>query len=56
MIDMAKNLTACGNPLPGMTCSELNLPTGSTYGAAAKYVLDRGALDVKCQQVVSAPA
>lgn len=38
-IDMAANLTGCGNPLPTSTCSELGLPTGSTYGAAAKCVL-----------------
>lgn len=37
--DLAKDLTNCGNPLPGVTCGELNLPTGSTYGAAAKLVL-----------------
>ena len=38
-IDIAVNLTGCGNPLPTSTCSELGLPTGSTYGAAAKCVL-----------------
>lgn len=38
-IEMAANLTGCGNPLPTSTCSELGLPTGSTYGAAAKCVL-----------------
>jgi hypothetical protein len=42
--DLATNLTACGNPLPGMTCNQLGLPMGSTYGAAAKYVLAIDAL------------
>lgn len=37
--EMATNLTECGNPLPGASCSELDLPLGSTYGAAAKRVL-----------------
>ena len=37
--DMAKDLTSCRNPLPGVTCNELNLPIGSTYGAAAKVIL-----------------
>jgi len=43
-IDMATNLTACGNPLPGMTCDQLGLPIGSTYGGAAKRVLAMDAL------------
>ena len=38
-MDMAANLTGCGNPLPTSTCNELGLPTRSTYGAAAKCVL-----------------
>jgi hypothetical protein len=38
-IQMAANLTACRNPLPGTTCNELGLPVGSTYGAAAQSVL-----------------
>ena len=36
---LALNLTGCTNPLPGMTCNELGLPPGSTYGCAAKHVL-----------------
>lgn len=36
---LAKNLTACMNPLPGTTCEELGLPLGSTYGSAARRVL-----------------
>jgi hypothetical protein len=36
---LALNLTGCMNPLPGMTCGELGLPAGSTYGAAARCVL-----------------
>ena len=36
---LALHLTGCMNPLPGMTCGELGLPTGSTYGSAARRVL-----------------
>ena len=36
---LALNLTDCMNPLPGMTCGELGLPIGSTYGCAARHVL-----------------
>ena len=36
---LAANLTACKNPLPGMTCDLLGLPVGSAYGAAARHVL-----------------
>jgi hypothetical protein len=36
---LALNLTSCSNPLPGMTCEELGLPLGSTYGSAARHVL-----------------
>jgi hypothetical protein len=43
--DVATNLTACGNPLPGVTCNQLGLPMGSTYGAAAKCVLTMDALE-----------
>jgi hypothetical protein len=43
--EMALNLTECGNPLPGMTCSEFGLPIGSTYGAAARCVLATDALE-----------
>ena len=44
-IDIAANLTGCGNPLPTSTCNELGLPAGSTYGAAAKCVLAVNARD-----------
>jgi hypothetical protein len=37
--ELAANLTGCSNPLPGMTCRELGLPAGSTYGTAARHVL-----------------
>jgi len=37
--ELAKNLVGCTNPLPSLTCSELQLPPGSTYGAAAEHVL-----------------
>jgi hypothetical protein len=36
---LARNLTGCMNPLPGMTCCELGLPPGSTYGSAARQLL-----------------
>jgi hypothetical protein len=36
---LARNLTGCVNPLPGVTCNELALPAGSTYGCAASRVL-----------------
>ena len=36
---LARNLTDCSNPLPGMTCDQLGLPIGSTYGSAARRVL-----------------
>lgn len=36
---LALNLTDCTNPLPGMTCDQLDLPIGSTYGCAARRVL-----------------
>lgn len=45
-VQMATNLTACRNPLPGMTCTELGLPIGSTYGAAAQSVLKQRAPEV----------
>jgi hypothetical protein len=46
-VQMATNLTACGNPLPGMTCNELGLPIGSTYGAAAQSVLKQRPLQAE---------
>lgn len=39
-VRLALNLTGCANPLPGMTCNELALPMGSTYGSAARCLLD----------------
>jgi hypothetical protein len=36
---LALNLVECSNPLPGMTCEQLGLPIGSTYGSAAQHVL-----------------
>lgn len=38
-VRMAEGLTSCGNPLPGMICDELDLPHGSSYGAAARLLL-----------------
>jgi hypothetical protein len=37
--ELARELTGCTNPLPGMTCNKLDLPIGSTYGCAARRVL-----------------
>lgn len=37
--ELALHLTSCINPLPGMTCDQLGLPIGSTYGSAARRVL-----------------
>lgn len=37
--ELALGMTTCMNPLPGMTCAELGLPVGSTYGSAARRVL-----------------
>jgi hypothetical protein len=37
--ELALGLTTCTNPLPGMTCQQLGLPIGSTYGSAAQRVL-----------------
>ena len=36
---LALELTDYTNPLPGMTCNQLDLPIGSTYGCAARRVL-----------------
>ena len=36
---LAVGLTECMNPLPGMTCDQLGLPLGSTYGSAARRML-----------------
>ena len=36
---LARDLIACGNALPGLTCSALGLPLGATYGAAARHIL-----------------
>jgi len=38
---LATDLSDCMNPLPGMTCNQLGLPLGSTYGSAARLVLAR---------------
>lgn len=39
----AADLVGCTNPLPGMTCTTMQLPIGSTYGAAAARVLQLAA-------------
>jgi len=38
-VHLARNLTGCVNPLPGLTREKLGLPPGSTYGAAARQLL-----------------
>ncbi|HSC98858.1 MAG TPA: hypothetical protein VLI21_08145 [Casimicrobiaceae bacterium] len=43
-MQLASNLVDCNNPLPGMTCLELGLPAGSTYGCAARLVLERASV------------
>ena len=40
---LAASLTGCSNPLPGMTCQQMGLPIGSTYGSAASHVLSHDA-------------
>ena len=42
-IRLASYLDTSRNPLPGMTCQQLGLPLGSSYAAAAKWVLDQHA-------------
>jgi hypothetical protein len=36
--EFARDLLGSINPLPGLTCDQLALPRGSTYGAAAERV------------------
>lgn len=40
-IRLATELATCSNPLPSLTCQLLDLPLGSTYGSAARRVLER---------------
>ena len=37
---LAAGLATCANPLPSLTCRLLGLPFGSTYGSAARRVLE----------------
>lgn len=39
----AADLVGCTNPLPGVMCTTMQLPIGSTYGAAAARVLQLAA-------------
>ena len=43
--ELALDLTGCVNPLPGITCNQLGIPIGSTYGSAARCVLLRNLVD-----------
>jgi hypothetical protein len=45
VIRLARDLIDSANPLPRMTCEELGIPCDSTYGAAARHVLERYAPD-----------
>ena len=36
---LASDLSTCANALPGMTCEQLGLSPGSTYGCAARSIL-----------------
>jgi hypothetical protein len=36
---LAADLMNCANALPGLTCKQLGLPPGSTYGSGARAVL-----------------
>ena len=40
-VRLAPGLASCANPLPGLTCELLGLPFGSSYGTAARRVLER---------------
>jgi hypothetical protein len=40
-VRLAAGLATCANPLPSLTCRLLGLPFGSTYGSAARRVLER---------------
>ena len=39
-VRLAAELIRCMNPLPGLACEQLGLPPGSTYGSAARRILD----------------
>ncbi|MET0442418.1 MAG: hypothetical protein ABW071_10595 [Casimicrobiaceae bacterium] len=40
-VRLAADLASCANPLPSLTCQLLGLPFGSSYGTAARRVLER---------------
>jgi len=40
-VRLAAGLASCANPLPSLTCELLGLPFGSSYGTAARRVLER---------------
>jgi hypothetical protein len=41
VVRLARTLTTCGNPFPGLACEQLALPHGSSYGTAARELLQR---------------
>ena len=47
--ELARDLLGCANPLPGMTCDQLGLPIGSTYGCAARCVLLMNSKSADCE-------
>ncbi len=36
---LARDMTACGIPLPSTVCAHLGIPAGSTYGFAARRIV-----------------
>jgi hypothetical protein len=49
-VQLARALLGCGNPLPGITCTELGLPSNSTYDCAARRVLALYSVDASGRQ------
>jgi hypothetical protein len=49
-VQLARALLGCGNPLPGITCTELGLPSNSTYDCAARRVLALYSADASGRQ------
>jgi hypothetical protein len=48
---LAVDLMNCGNALPGITCEQLGLPRGSTYGSGARAVLSMQKVSVAAQSL-----
>ena len=41
IVRLARALITCHNPFPGLACDQLALPHGSSYGTAARELLQR---------------